>query len=91
LGIFVFGYIESVPQPKVLEMDQSKFPFSSENVAQDVVSMSGKSGQERKEMADKASHKLSVAFSHCTKDEFRDYYNDVALKSRIDADKSQKV
>lgn len=72
-------------------MSENEIPFSSENIHQDVLSMKGKNDIERNSVANKAGHKLAKDFQNCTPEEFRDLFNDLALKSRIDDDKSRQV
>ncbi|MBX9878308.1 MAG: hypothetical protein K2Y22_07600 [Candidatus Obscuribacterales bacterium] len=72
-------------------MSDKELPFTPENIAKDVLDMSGKHDSERKSMADKASYKFSTLFHNTSAEEFRAIYNEVSLQTRLDADKTQKV
>lgn len=66
-------------------------PFTPDNIHADVLKMAGKPDTVRKAMADKANYKFSQVSHSMSSLEFNEIYNEVALKSRIDSDKTQQV
>jgi hypothetical protein len=80
-----FRYIERK------NMSDKQLPFTPDEIANDVSKMAGKPESQRKIIADKASYKFAELYHETTPEEFKQIYNDAALKSRTDSDKTQKI